>query len=455
MPCRCRRLRRSPAVSTSTKVVSPRLEHRVDRVARRPRHLRDDHPLLAEQRVQERRLADVRPAEDRDADRLVADRRLSLAPGQPRDDLVEQVAGAVAVERRERHRVAEAEPVELDRIEVAARVVDLVREHDHRLARGAQDRRELLVARRDARPRVDDEEDEVGLVDRRARLRGDRGGPNGPVSASSTPPVSTSRNVLAGPVAEELLAVARDAGRLVDDGRAGLRQPVDERRLADVREADDRDRAGDPPTGSGRARSLVHAGHWLRRAASPSGPARARASRRASPRGGGSPPGRAPTPPCSPSRPSAAPRTSSARPTRSRPAGGCPASTSASRGSRPGRSARPPGARPSPLRAAPRPGRPSAGACPRRRARARAPRARSRRIVRTASRSDSPRRTGKQPKRADERAEPGNAVRLDLGHVVDRCAGSRRRAPRGRATRSGSTRRRTRRRAARDPCRRP
>ena len=59
-------------------------------------------------------------------------------------------------------------------------------------------------------------------------------------SAMSTPPVSISRKRLPVPLADELLAVARDAGRLVHDGRARRGQPVDERRLADVREADDR-----------------------------------------------------------------------------------------------------------------------------------------------------------------------------------------------------------------------
>ena len=103
------------------------LEHGVDRVARRARHLGDDHALLAEQRVQQARLADVRPAEDRDADRLLAD-LLRAAAREHRHDRVEQVAGAVAVLGRERHRVAEPEPVELERERVLVRVVDLVRE---------------------------------------------------------------------------------------------------------------------------------------------------------------------------------------------------------------------------------------------------------------------------------------------------------------------------------------
>ncbi len=196
----------------------------------------------ADEGVQERRLADVRPAEDRDADRLVADDRLVPAR-QPRDDLVEQVARAVPVERGQRDGVAEAEPVELERLEVASRVVDLVHEHDHRLCRHAEDRRDLLVARRHPCPGVDDEEHEVGLLDGRAGLGGDVAPEGAGVRLVHAARVDHAERD-AVPVAEELLPVARHAGRLVHHGGAALRQPVDERRLADVREADDRHRSG-------------------------------------------------------------------------------------------------------------------------------------------------------------------------------------------------------------------
>ncbi len=145
------------------------LQHRVDRVARRAGDVRDDHALLADERVQERRLAHVRAAEDGDADRLVAERRPALAREQ-RDDLVEQVAGAVAVQRRERQRVAEPEPVELERLEVARGSSSLFASTSTGFLRRAQDDGELLVARRDPVTGVDHEEDEVGLLDRRARL---------------------------------------------------------------------------------------------------------------------------------------------------------------------------------------------------------------------------------------------------------------------------------------------
>ena len=139
-------------------------------------------------------------------------------------------------------RVAEPEPVELERLGLPPRVVDLVRDQEDRLARAAQDRGQLLVARSDPGPRVEDEEDEVGLGDRAARLLGDllrQRRRVGDVHAAGV----DEQEALAGPLADDLLAVARDAGRLVDDRLARAGQPVDERRLADVREADDGDRA--------------------------------------------------------------------------------------------------------------------------------------------------------------------------------------------------------------------
>ncbi len=165
MPWRCFRLRRSPAVSTRTNVRPSRSKHRVDRVARRARDLGHDHALRAEQGVQERRLADIRAAEDGDTDRLVPDRLLATA-WESRHDLVQQVARAVAVQGGERHRVAEAEPVELDRVERRGRGSSILfASSEDGLAGGAQDRGELLVAGCDARPRVDDEEHEVRLFD--------------------------------------------------------------------------------------------------------------------------------------------------------------------------------------------------------------------------------------------------------------------------------------------------
>ncbi len=54
----------------STTSLRPHVEPGVDRVARRPRHVRDDRPVLAEERVEQARLADVRPSDEGDRGRL-------------------------------------------------------------------------------------------------------------------------------------------------------------------------------------------------------------------------------------------------------------------------------------------------------------------------------------------------------------------------------------------------
>ena len=73
---------RRPAVSTSVTGTPSHVDRRLERVARRARDLRHDRALGADERVEERRLAGVGPAQDRDAAarreqpaRLVASRR--------------------------------------------------------------------------------------------------------------------------------------------------------------------------------------------------------------------------------------------------------------------------------------------------------------------------------------------------------------------------------------------
>ena len=227
-----------------------------------------------------------------------------------------------------------------------------------------------------------DEEDEVGLGDRAARLLGDllrQRRRVGDVDAAGV----DEQEALAGPLADDLLAVARDAGRLVDDGLARAGQPVDERRLADVREADDGD----------RAEQLVgaHGGAWRRRPAvlvqAPE-PApepvdllldQRRALSVALARAGDA---------LEPHRlaPGDRDRMEVARAART----GC-------RRSPPARPERPPGARPSPRRASLRPAYRFFCRVPSTKRPSALPSRTISRIARTASRSDSPRRTERAP----------------------------------------------------------
>ena len=132
--------------------------------------------------------------------------------------------------------------MELERLGIAAWIVELVGDQDHRLARAAQEVGELLVPGSDAGARVDHEQHEVGLGDGSAGLLGDLALHRGRVAGIDATGVD-DREGGAAPLDDQLLAVARDARLLVHDGLAGRRQAVDQRRLADVREADDGDRA--------------------------------------------------------------------------------------------------------------------------------------------------------------------------------------------------------------------
>ena len=226
MPCRCLRLRRRPAVSISWNV-RPSRSITVSIASRvvpgtSETIVRSD----ADELVVERRLADVRAAEDRDADRVLADRLPRRLAREQVDDLVEQVAGVRAVQRRERERLAEAEPVELERERLLRRVVDLVREHEH----GFFASRRICAS--SSSPGVTPARASTTKRTRSASSIAARACSAicrviGLGSAMSTPPVSISRKLLAVPLADELLAVARRALRLVHDGCAGRGQPVD------------------------------------------------------------------------------------------------------------------------------------------------------------------------------------------------------------------------------------
>ena len=108
--------------------------------------------------------------------------------------------------------------------------------------RAAQDGGDLLVPGHHPAPGVGDEQDEIGLGDRGASLLGHgarqrrRVGDVDPARVDQEKPLPV-------PLADELLAVACHSGCLVHDRGPALGQPVDQGRLADVRKADDRDRA--------------------------------------------------------------------------------------------------------------------------------------------------------------------------------------------------------------------
>ena len=239
-PCRrpSARLRR-PAVSTSTIVRPSTSSARVDRVARRAGLLVHDHPLLAEEGVHERRLADVRPADHGQANRVLGEVLRARA----------RCAAAISASRSSRSPVptpCAAETGAARRGRACGTPPPAARRRRCRSCwprrptgtlDTSQQVRQLRVAGAHAGARVDHEQHRrrVGEREPRLLLHLPRAGPA--ASSRSTPPVSTSRKVDAVPLGRHLLAVARHSRLGMGDRLARAAQPVDERRLADVRDS--------------------------------------------------------------------------------------------------------------------------------------------------------------------------------------------------------------------------
>ena len=176
------------------------------------------------------------------ASRVACSSSLSARSGQALDDQVEQVARAEALGGRHRHRVAEAEPVELaPRAPVWRASSTLLAATITGTPPPRSSLRQLGVAGTQARAGVHHEQREVRALERDQRLAPDLLGHL--VLAREVHAAGVhQREADSVPVGVDLLAVARHAGVLVHDRLARAGQAVHERRLADVRIADHRDR---------------------------------------------------------------------------------------------------------------------------------------------------------------------------------------------------------------------
>ena len=228
--------RRSPAVSIRSKRWPARSNGTDDRVARRPRLVESDQPLLAEPGIDERRLADVRTAGDREPDRCggvrrgiavfrlgavrrwsVTERRLERGFGE-RDD-------ALPMRRRDRLRLAEAELEELGQERRLGHALGLVGSEHDALARAAQVAGDVVVVRRRSGAHVDDEDDRVGLGDRLLCLARHQADDAGRVLGIEAAGVDDDELVPAD-LRVSVVAVARQAGEVGDD-RVARSGPVD------------------------------------------------------------------------------------------------------------------------------------------------------------------------------------------------------------------------------------
>ncbi len=121
-------------------------------------------------------------------------RRRTCRRRQPRDDLVEQVADALAVLGRDLDHGLEAKLVELHRAVARPPVVHLVDRQDDRHPERRSSLRDLVVAGRRPFAAVHDEDDQVGALDARAARRRRPARAADPRWRRTCPPVSISSN---------------------------------------------------------------------------------------------------------------------------------------------------------------------------------------------------------------------------------------------------------------------
>lgn len=159
--------------------------------------------------------------------------------GQGGDDLVEEIAGAMAMGRGERARLADAEGVEVPKaVLLGGGVVLLVHDEEDGLVLPAQDAGDLLVLVGHAGRAVHHEDDDVGLLAGEKRLLTNARGEDVLRLRGLDAARVDQREVAAVPVGVVIGAVPRDAARLVHDGVTAHRDAVHQRGLADVRPAD-------------------------------------------------------------------------------------------------------------------------------------------------------------------------------------------------------------------------
>ena len=177
-PLVCRRARGNLATLANTRGVdegdlTPCMQQRlVDGIAGCAGHRAHYRALTSNELVEEARLADVRPTDDRDgylaldigATRILWQRFESL------NDDVKEVARTDAVLRA--HRVESIKPKDGELLSgaIAFNVVRLIRNQDDRLTAAAQQLRNLRVARVRTGGCINEEKDQVGGINRDARL---------------------------------------------------------------------------------------------------------------------------------------------------------------------------------------------------------------------------------------------------------------------------------------------
>ncbi len=214
---------------------------RVDRIAGRAGHIADEHALLAQNTIDQRRLADVRPPHNRNP-RLGRLRFLLFRVpfGQPLDHFVEEIADTQPMLRGNFHHRLESELVEIEGARFRAFVVGFVDRDDDRTALCPNRLGDFEIGRHQPLPAIDDEHEERRIFERapavlqhlllkRILALAEHAGRVG----------QQKRNVL--PVGGVLDDIAGRPGRRIHDCPPGAGYTVKKCRFPDIRAPDEDD----------------------------------------------------------------------------------------------------------------------------------------------------------------------------------------------------------------------
>ncbi len=208
----------------------------VDRVARGAGSVVDDRALEAGEAIEQRRLADVGTADEREPE-IGRRRGLSLGRGQALDDLVEQLLDAASVGRRDEHHRRDAQRMILAGHRFHPGAVHLVDRRDHRAPGLANQRDRLAVARAKAGPPVEHEDHDVGQRDRAQRPLGDALA-KALASAQFEPAAIDDEKIAPAMLGLTDVEVTRGAGDRAYDRATAARDAVEQRRFAGIGASD-------------------------------------------------------------------------------------------------------------------------------------------------------------------------------------------------------------------------
>ena len=204
----------------------------IDRVTRCPGSRGDDDPALANQLVQESRLADVGAADDGHPRNVVLALDIRLLWKRP-DDPVQELAHSPAVVGTDGMGLTKAETPETIDVAFQCLVVEFVGGEHHRDLRRPENRDDAGVVVGELGSAVDHEDDGVRTRHRRLGLFPDRDADL--VRRLQLPATGVDKHeIAAGPIAVELTAITGDAGELLDYRRSRTDDPVDQGRLAHI-----------------------------------------------------------------------------------------------------------------------------------------------------------------------------------------------------------------------------